>query len=303
VLRSAIDAQPDNGRFLILGSASQDLIQQTSETLAGRISFVELTPFFCLEAPCGTPEELREFWLKGGFPRSFLEIDQDESFAWRGDFIRTFMQRDIPRPGFRVSPGTMERLWLMCAHLHGNLVNLSQIGESLGLSHHTVRSYLELLEQTFMLRLLRPYAANLKKRLVKSPKLYLRDSGVLHALHEIRDQNDLFGHPIYGASWEGFVIENLLAGLPDWRAYFYRTQAGGEIDLILQKGLRRIAVECKSSSAPEVPRGFVNALDDLQIQEAFVVSPVGEPYPIRRGITVTDPRGLLDLIGPAVISV
>jgi predicted AAA+ superfamily ATPase len=177
----------------------------------------------------------------------------------------------------------------MLAHIQGQLLNSSKLGESLGVSHHTVRTYLEMLEQTFMLRILQPYAANLKKRLVKSPKIYIRDAGILHALLDIETQNDLLGHPVYGASWEGLVIENICSTYPEWRPYFFRSSSGAEIDLILTKGQRRVAIECKASSAPQVRRGFFNALKDLEIKEAWVLAPVSGSYPLKGEIFVSAP--------------
>lgn len=287
VLRSVIDENKRNGQFIILGSASQNLIKQSSETLAGRISHFELTPFLFKEVSEDHHlNKLRKIWLRGGFPRSYLAPNETESFEWRLDFIRTFLERDIPQIGFRIPAKTLERFWKMCAHLHGQILNSSKLGESLGLSHHTVRSYVDLFDQTFILRILRPYEPNLKKRLIKSPKTYLRDTGLLHALLGIEGHNDLLGHPVYGASWEGFVMENILSLLPDWTASFYRSSSGSEIDLILEKGKKRIAVECKVSTSPTPNRGFWNAMKDLRIREAWIIAPVKETYPLEDGVTV-----------------
>lgn len=275
-----------NGQFIILGSASPDLLKQSYEALAGRTSFFELTPFVLKEvSEDHHSKTLRRFWLRGG-PRSYLASNEKESFEWRLDFIRTFLERDIPQLGFRIPAKTVERFWKICAHLHGQLLNSLKLGESLGVSHHTVRSYIDILEQSFMLRVLRPYEANLKKRLIKSPKIYIRDSGVLHALLDIEDHNDLLGHPVYGASWEGLVIENILSLVPNWKAFFYRTSSGSEIDLILEKGNKRIAIECKGSTSPDLNRGFWNALNDVTFQEVWVVAPVKEAYPIEKGVMV-----------------
>lgn len=284
ILRSVIDQRERNGQFLILGSASPQLIRQSSESLAGRISYIQLTPLVLRELE---PSLLRRLWLRGGFPRSYLASDDNNSFAWRIDFIRTFLERDIPQLGFSLSAKTLERFWQLCAHSHGQLLNGSKLGSAMGVSHHTIRAYIDLLEQTFVMRVLPPYEANLKKRLIKSPKIYIRDSGLLHALLGLETQDDLFSHPCYGSSWEGFAIENIVSQLPEWRASFYRTASGSEIDLILEKGARRIAVECKASTSPEVGRGFWNALKDLEIEEAWIVAPVSESYPLRKGVTVT----------------
>jgi len=291
VLRSIIDERGRNSQFLILGSASPELIKQSSESLAGRISYIELTPFILEELEASS---LRTLWLRGGFARSYLATDDTSSFEWRLDFIRTFLERDLPQLGFSLSARVMERFWRLCAHSHGQLLNQSKIGGSLGVSHHTIRSYIDILEQTFVMRTLPPYEANLKKRLVKSPKIYVRDSGLLHALLGLETQDDLFSHPCYGSSWEGFVIENILSKWPDWQASFYRTAHGNEIDLILEKGQRRIAIECKASSSPNVGRGFHSALKDLEIEEAWIIAPVSESYPLGKGITVT-PMDQFDL--------
>ncbi len=288
VLRSLIDERGRNGQFLILGSASPTLIQQRSESLAGRMAYIEMMPFLLQEliAHKQTSTLLRRLWLRGGFPRSYLATNDKASFEWRLDFIRTFLERDLTQLSFSLSPKVMERFWRLCAHSHGQLLNQSKLGSTLGLSHHTIRSYIDALEQTFILRSLPPYEANLKKRLIKSPKVYIRDTGLLHALLGLETQEDFFSHPCYGSSWEGLVIEQILAQLPDWRASFYRTASGSEIDLIVEKGKRRIAVECKASTAPEVGKGFWLALQNLEITEAWVVAPVNERYPLGRGVSV-----------------
>ncbi len=295
VLRSVIDENKKNGQFIILGSASPDLMRQSSETLAGRISYFELTPFLLKEVSGDHPvKTLRRLWLRGGFPRSYLASNDKESFEWRLDFIRTFLERDIPQLGFRTPAKTLERFWRICSHLHGQLLNSSKLGESMGVSHHTVRSYVDMLEQCFVLRVLHPYESNLKKRLIKSPKIYIRDSGILHALLGIENHNDLLGHPVYGASWEGVVVENLLPLLPNWKASFYRTSSGSEIDLILEKGNRRVAIECKGSTSPNVNRGFWNAVSEIKFKEVWVVAPVKEAYPIEKGVMVTPPHQLVE---------
>ncbi len=287
VLRSVIDENRRNGQFIILGSASPDLMKQSSETLAGRISYFELTPFVLKEvSEDDHSKALRRLWLRGGFPRSYLAPNEKESFEWRLDFIRTFLERDIPQLGFRTPAKTLERFWRICAHLHGQLLNSSKLGESMGVSHHTVRSYIDMLEQSFVLRVLRPYESNLKKRLIKSPKVYIRDSGILHALLGIGNHNDLLGHPVYGPSWEGLVMENILSLLPNWKASFYRTSSGSEIDLILEKGNKRVAVECKGSTSPNLSQGFWNAVSELKFKEVWVVAPVKEAYPIEKGVMV-----------------
>ena len=291
VLRSVIDERGRHGQFLILGSASRDLIRQSSESLAGRIAYLELTPFLLSEVKSrGSRNTL---WLRGGFPESFLAGSNMESVDWRQNFVRTFLERDIPQLGFRIPATTLERLWQMCAHYHGQLLNQSSLGAALDTSHTTIRSYLDLLSETFMIRVLPPFLPNLKKRLVKSPRIYIRDSGILHTLLDIEDEDDLLGHPVRGASWEGFVIENILGELRNWRSFFYRSATGAEIDLVLEKGRTRIGVECKLSAAPEVSKGFWNALDDLSIKEAWVVAPVEESYPLARNVTVAPLTGFI----------
>ena len=285
VLRSLIDARRHAGRFLILGSASRDLIRQGSETLAGRISHLELTPFRAVEVAPAVADPAR-LWLRGGFPGSLLARTQAASVRWRQDFVRGFLERDVPQLGVRIPAATLERFWRMCAHHHGQIMNQSQLGAALGVSHVTVRSYLELLSATFMLRLLPPLLPNLRKRLVKSPRVYLRDAGILHSLLDIESEHDLLGHPQRGASWEGWVIENAIAQFPGWRAHFYRTASGAGLDLVLEKGRRRIAVECKASAAPAVGAAFWTALADLHIGEAWVIAPVREGYPLGRGARV-----------------
>ncbi len=295
VLRGILDETGRNGQLLVLGSASPNLLRQSSETLAGRISYLELAPFSLPEIGEVTRSAvLRRVWTRGGFPRSYLARSDVASLAWREDFIRTFLERDIPQMGIRLPAQTLRRFWMMCAHSHGQLLNSSQLGQSLGLSHTTVRSYVDLLEQTFLLRVLPPFEANLKKRLVRSPKIYLRDSGLLHALLGLPSASALLGHPVYGASWEGLVIEHVLAVLGrGWRAGFYRTSAGAELDLVLEMGRERIVVECKASSAPAVSRGFWTALEDLHIRKAFVAAPVSQSWPIGKGVRVMPLHELL----------
>ena len=292
-LRSIVDQRGKNGQFLILGSAGRDLIRQSSESLAGRITYLDLTPFLLNEIEPLDFVDLRHIWLAGGFPRSYLANDEEVSFQWRQDFIRTFLERDIGMLGFRIPPTRLGRLWKMCAHIHGSLLNSSKLADSLGVSAHTIRSYLDLLEHTFMLRILMPDAPNLKKRLVKSPKIYIRDSGILHALLDIRTHDDLLSHPVLGASFEGFAMENILASARSFEPSFYRTSAGAEIDLVLRRGRRVLAFELKSSTVPSVTKGFWSALEDISPDDAYVVAPVKEAYPIRHGVKVTP---LLDII-------
>ena len=285
-LRSIIDGRARNGQFLVLGSAGPDLIRQSSESLAGRIAYLDLTPFLLIELEAARGDGIRRLWLRGGFPRSYLAEDLDISFEWRQDFIRTFLERDIGMLGFRMPTSRIGRFWKMCAHIHGSLLNASKLADSLGVSSHTVRSYIDLLEHTFMLRVLLPDIQNLKKRLVKSPKIYIRDSGILHALLDIRTHDDLLAHPVLGTSFEGFAMENILAVANSYEPSFYRTSAGAEIDLILRRGGRTLAFELKSSTVPRVSKGFWNALNDISPDEVYVVAPVKESYPMRGDVMV-----------------
>lgn len=297
VLRGFLDSDKKNGQVLILGSASPQLIKHSSETLAGRISYLELTPLLLPEVRQSRSVQeamLKRLWLCGGFPRSFLARSNDASFQWREDFIRNFLERDIPQLGIRIPAETLRRFWLMCAHSHGQILNTLQIGQSLGLSHTTIRSYVDILSQAFVLRVLPPYLPNLKKRLIKSPKIYVRDCGLLHALLGLRTKDDSMGHPVYGASWEGFVLENVAGVLKNrWQMGFYRTSDGNEMDLVLEQGNKRYGIECKVSSAPTVGKGFYNAINDLRLQKTFIVAPVSGKFPIGKNINII---GLCELL-------
>jgi predicted AAA+ superfamily ATPase len=293
VLRSILDRNRRNGQLLLLGSASPDLVNKSSESLAGRIAYLELTPFLASEFEAETKRDEHKLWLRGGYPRSYLAANEKTSFQWRENFIRTFLEKDIPQFHLRIPAVRLKRLWQMCSHFHGQLLNFSKLGESLGLSYHTIQSYIDLLEQTFIFRVLQPYHANLKKRLVKAPKLYFRDSGLWHCISGIRSFNELMGHPMFGASWEGFGVENIMSELPDWKGFFYRTASGTEIDLILEKGQRKIAIEFKASVAPILSQGFWTALEELRIDEAYVIAPVKDSYPLRRNVHVVPLEGFI----------
>lgn len=287
LLRSLIDENRNPGRFLLLGSASPLLLHQASESLAGRILFRELAPFDISEvAP--DPDALPTFWLRGGYPLSWQASSNAASLGWREAFIATHLERDIPSFGIRTPGTTLRRFWQMLAHLHGQLWNASRLATAFGVSAPTVQHYLDILEATYMLRRLQPYQANLGKRLVKSPKIYLRDSGLLHALLGITSLDELDGHPVVGASWEGWVLEQIAQLLgPAWQLSFYRTASGAEIDLIAEKGRRRIAFEIKHSSAPTLSKGFWSAMNDLQPERAVVIAPVREGYPLSPEVEVT----------------
>jgi uncharacterized protein len=269
------------GRFLILGSASMDLLRQSGESLAGRIAYIDMGPFDVREVE-QNQQALMMLWLRGGFPESFLADDDRQSLAWRRDFIRTYLEREIPQFGPRIPAQTLERLWTMLAHNQGALLNASNLAASLAVSAQTVTRYIDLLVDLLLVRRLEPFHANVQKRLVKSPKTYVRDSGLVHALLGIPQHNALAGHPVVGMSWEGFVIENLIAAAPQGtRANFYRTAAGAEIDLILElPDGSRWAIEIKRGLSPSLERGFHQARLDLKPARSFVIYPGETRYPL-----------------------
>jgi hypothetical protein len=295
-LRPEIDAARRPGRFLLLGSAAGDLLRQRAESLAGRIGQVELTPLLAAEVPETATDRgaLQRLWHRGGFPPSTLAAGDDQSHAWRQDFIQTFLQRDLRSFGVNVPADALHRFWRMLAHLQGQVFNASQLGRSLGgASHSTATRYLGLLIDAMMVRRLEPLHANVGKRLVKSPRIYVRDSGLLHALLGIDSIDALQGHPIAGASWEGFVIEQLAAMLPPAATLsFYRTAAGAELDAVIEIGRRRFGVEVKFSLSPQPTRGFWQALEDLGVERAYVVAPVAEPYPLAAKVEVVPLAGI-----------
>ena len=286
VLRALVDADRRPGRFLVLGSASPDLLKQSSETLAGRIIYLELGPL-TLEEVGRTQENLMRLWLRGGYPGSFLADSEGESLEWRTEFVRTYLERDVPALGINLQPEALRRFWRMLAHRHGQVWNASELARSLGVSAPTASSYLDLLVGTFLARRLEPNQSNLGKRLVKSPKVYLRDSGLLHALLAIPDLEELHGHPILGASWEGFIIEQLLTMTRPRDANFYRTAAGAELDLVVKADRRPlVGYEMKYSLEPSLSKGFWNSIADLAIEETCVVYPGEVAWPLRDGVEV-----------------
>lgn len=286
ILRALVDAHRVPGRFLLLGSASPDLVRGASESLAGRIRYVELTPL-TLEEVGRTRDNVHRLWLRGGYPDSFLAESDEASMEWRRAFVRTFLERDVPALGLKLAAESLRRFWRMVAHRHGQLWNASELGRSLGVSPPTVVRYLDVLVGTYLARRLEPLPANLGKRLVKSPKVYLRDSGLLHALLDIPDLDALYGHPVVGASWEGFLVEQVLAMTPHDDACFYRTAAGAEVDLLVRSGADAWrAYEMKFSLAPKPARGFWNAIADLHPMEAQVVYPGDEAWELPEGVRV-----------------
>jgi predicted AAA+ superfamily ATPase len=296
-LRPEIDQDRRPGRFLLLGSASGKLLRQSSESLAGRVAYLELTPLLASELPAD-PGTLQQLLLRGGFPLSYSAPSDEISFLWREDFIRTFLERDLPQLGVTIPAETLRRFWRMLAHLHGQLFNASQIGLSLGgIAHTTVARYLDLLVQAMMVRRLEPLHVNLGKRLVKSPKVFVRDSGVLHMLLNIHTLNDLHGHPVAAAAWEGFVIEQVFAHAPVGADItFYRTAAGAELGLVVTLGGRHYAFEAKFSSSPKPTKGFWQAIKDLDVAQAWVVAPVESGYPLAEGIEVVPCHRLHEVV-------
>jgi predicted AAA+ superfamily ATPase len=286
VLRGLVDSSGRKGQFLILGSSSPSLARQSAESLAGRVEYLELVPLNLVEL--GSKEAaFPRLWYRGGYPLSYLEKTDERSMRWRQAFIQTHLERDIPNFGVRVPAAMLRRFWEMLAHSHGQLWNASKIAASLGVSPPTVRHYLDILEDTFMVRQLQPFHASVKKRLVKSPKVFLRDSGLLHGLLGLDSYEALLGHPSAGASWEGFVMEQLLADIPsNWQPYFYRTSAGAEIDLVVVRGGSKVVVafEMKLSLAPKPSRGFWSAQEDLKPKRSFIIYPGTETYPLGKSV-------------------
>lgn len=283
LLRSLVDEWGGNGRFLILGSASRDLLKQSSETLAGRISYKRLTPFMWSELE--GKYSFENYYAQGGFPRSLLKSSIKISLEWREDFISTFLERDLLQwTGF--SPQTMRRLWQMLAHRNGQLVNLSVIASSLGVSGPTVRNYIDLLEGTFMVEVLPPYISNLGKRLVKSPKVYISDSGITAALLGLGDFTQLSGHPIFGSLWEQIVLTNLKGHFPNSKFFFYRTTNGAEVDIVMEFRSKVFAIECKSSLSPVLSKGNYNGIADINPTKSFVAAPVKNGWAMAPGIDV-----------------
>jgi len=300
LLRSLVDVRKRAGertaQFLLLGSSSRDLIQHSSETLAGRIRFIELSPFSASELSIqdGYQYDMEEHWLRGGFPDSYLATSNDQSWSWRGDFISSYIERDIPLMGPHIQSTTMRRLWTMLAHNNGQQANYSKLGESVGVNYKTIKSYIDTLSDFYMVRQLQPWSGNSKKRLVKAPKVYLRDSGIAHRFLTITDFESLLGHPVVGASWEAFVIENILGQLSDkWRYSYYRTSAQAEIDLVLEGPNQIWAIEIKRSLSPSVSKGFYYACDDINATHKFIIYPGEDSYPTINNVEVV---GLIEFL-------
>ena len=283
VLRVLVDRQDDQARFLILGSASPDIVKNVSETLAGRVEFIELSGFDLQETDADSVDKL---WLRGGFPRSFLAESDEDSMAWREGFITTFLERDIPQLGITIPSVAMRRFWTMLAHYHGQTWNASELARSMGLTDKTVRSYLDVLTGTFMVRQLQPWYENIGKRQVKAPKIYLRDSGIIHGLLNLPDFYSLSGHPRVGASWEGFALEQILQNIRPPQAFFWATHTGAELDLFLFYRGRRYGAEFKFSEAPKITKSMRVALDDLKLDHLWIIYPGQHSYPVDDKISV-----------------
>lgn len=298
-LRSIIDDRKRKGKkvgqFLLLGSASLDLLQQSSETLAGRVSYCELTPLTVQEVD---RTDFFSLWLRGGFPDSYLAADDEQSLEWRDNFITTYLERDIPQLGPRIPAETLRRFWTMLAHTQGQLFNASALARGLEVTSVTISRYLDLLADLLLVRRLRPWTSNQGRRLVKAPKTYLRDSGMCHALLGIETLDDLLGHPVVGGSWEGYVIENIIAALPGRSTYgYYRTSSGAEVDLVIDTGKGDLlAIEIKRSSAPSVAKGFYRACEDLQPTKRYVIHAGNDSFPLEKGIEALSVKTFLHLM-------
>ena len=293
VLRGVVDRRREAGlrfgQFLVLGSASVELLRQSSESLAGRIEFIELAPFGVTEV-ADTPADLNRLWLRGGFPESFLAADDSTSLAWRRAFLRTYLERDIPMFQPRVPSETLRRFWTMLAHNQGQQLNAARLAAGLGVSGQSVARHLDLMVDLLLVRRLTPWSGNIGKRLVKAPKVYVRDSGLVHSLLGIESPEDLLGHPVAGGSWEGMVLESLIGAAGDRVVSYYRTARGAEVDVVLEAPSgRRLAVEIKRSTAPSVSRGFRIGCDDLGVAESVVVYPGPDRFPLGGGTIAMGP--------------
>ena len=287
IIRALVDQDRKNGRFLILGSSSPDLVKQSSESLAGRIVFHNLSAFLITELE-NDKKTVDKLWIRGGFPDSFLAKNEEASLNWRESFIKTYLERDIPNFGIKIPSIQLRRFWMMLAHSHGSLWNASKIASALGVSAPTAKYYLDILEETFIVRHLPPFYSNIKKRLVKSPKIYIRDSGLLHNLFGIENKEGLLGHPAAGHSWEGFVIEQVINMLPKkYTFYFYRTSSGAEVDLVVVKGDKPVlCIEVKLSLSPVPTQGFFNSMIDLHCYNGIIIYPGNDTYSIKNDVKI-----------------
>ena len=300
VLRSIIDRNRRPGRFILLGSASPKLIRDSSESLAGRIAYIHLNPFNLTEI--NHLYSYENHWFYGGFPNALLASKPEFAKIWIHQFVQTYIERDLPLLGFPASPTTTRRLWQMLAHYNGNLWNASSFAKALGLSVPTVNRYIDFFEEAFLIRKLKPWEVNAKKRMVKSSKIYIRDTGLLHHLAGIDDLNSLHGNILIGSSWENYVIEQISQLLkPDFETYFYRTQAGAEADLIIAKSLRPVCcIEIKFSSEPKISKGLLNVIDDLQTQFNYIITPASTPYSLTKKIKVINLLEFVNTVLPEI---
>ena len=294
LLRHLVDTRPEQ-RYLILGSAGRDLIRQSSESLAGRITYHELGGFRLDDVG---EQSMQTLWLRGGLPLSFLADDEDSSARWRESFIRTFLERDIPQLGIQIPARSLRRFWTMLSHYHGQVLNYAELGRSFGISDMTVRRYIDILEGTFMVRVLQPRHANVGKRLVKRPKIYLRDSGLFHALQDVVTTAQLHTHNKLGASWEGFALECVCRMVDHGEMHFWRTHAGAEVDLVWQQGGRAHAVECKYADAPRLTRSMQSVLSDLQLAHLWVVYPGTRRYRLAEDVTAVPLAQITEAMAP-----
>ena len=308
VLRGMIDknrrAGRKGGQYLLLGSASMDLLRQSSESLAGRISYIELAGLNLLEVPAGKPQDIQKLWLRGGFPESYLSESDSLAMDWLENLIRTYLERDVPQMGFRVPAARLRRLWTMLAHLQGESVNFSKLGSNLDVDGKTIASYIDILIDLLLVRRLEPWHVNVKKRLVKSPRFYIRDTGILHRLLGIRDYNSLLSNPVLGKSREGFVIENILSVLGNQaEAYFYRTAAGAEIDLLIKLPSNELwAIEIKNGVAPKIKQGFHIACKDVKATRKYVVYGGDDEFPIGNDTIILSLENMLVKLGVGAVS-
>jgi predicted AAA+ superfamily ATPase len=297
ILRVLVDRPDNSARFLLLGSASPQMVKGASESLAGRIGFVDLSGFQLTEVGVDLMQQL---WVRGGFPNSFLADDDSASTIWRDNFIRTFLERDIPQLGITIPAETLRRFWTMVAHYHGQIWNAAEFARSLGTSENTARRYLDILAGAYMVRVLPPWFENIRKRQVKAPKIYIRDSGVLHSLLQLSNLANLQGHPKIGASWEGFAIEHVISAFETRDAYFWATHAGAELDLMVSIKGKRYGFECKYADAPGRTRSMHVALQDLKLEHLWVIYPGTQEYKLHEKITVAPLKTILDLSANAM---
>lgn len=283
ILRVIVDNNDNKHQFLILGSASRELIKQSSQTLAGRIGYIEVMPFSIEET-----HESKNLWIRGGFPKSYLADSLPKSIHWRQNYIKTFLETDIPNLGFQIPPTQLRRFWLMLAHYHGQIFNASELGRSLGITHHTIRKYLDILTGTFMIRALHPWFENISKRQIKSPKIYFRDSGILNTLLNIDTPEQLYNTPKVGANWEGFALEEVIRSfdISESECFFWSTYSEAELDLLIMKAGKRIGFEFKYTDNPKITKSIRIAIEDLKLDHVYIITPIGDYYLLENNISI-----------------